>query len=218
MPADELLAAIERAEGKREAFLAELPDAKVSFKLLARLPQAAALYRKQIVEGLSGDPRAAAKARVILRELFGGEIRLQPQRDGGLLARWNLQPAALLRGAGTFGSGGSLREYPTAASSLIELVSRVPRSCDCLRKSGRNRARSVAFGSQFSPLPDIRQLQMKRPASSRASSPGRITQTAQPHPQITIQSIFFQWSTNCPAAVATMPSFANAAIGGSPGI
>jgi hypothetical protein len=37
---------------------------------------------------------------VILRELFCGEIRLQPQADGGLLARWNLQPAALLKAAG----------------------------------------------------------------------------------------------------------------------
>jgi len=58
------------------------------------------------IEGLDGDPRAAAKARVILRALFGGEIRLQPQADGELLARWNLQPAALLKAAGTCGSGG----------------------------------------------------------------------------------------------------------------
>jgi hypothetical protein len=72
--------------------------------LLAR--QIAAL--KQITEGLGGDPRAAAKARVLLRQLFEGEIRLQPQPDGGLLARWNLQPAALLRGAGTCGSGGPI--------------------------------------------------------------------------------------------------------------
>jgi hypothetical protein len=66
----------------------------VSVKLLARLPAAAKLHRQQIIEALKGDPRAAEKARVILRELFGGEIRLQPQPDGGLLALWNLQPGA----------------------------------------------------------------------------------------------------------------------------
>ena len=60
--------------------------------VLVRLPQAAALYRRQIVEGLDGNPRAALKARVIL---FGGEIRLQPQADGGLIALCSLQPAAL---------------------------------------------------------------------------------------------------------------------------
>jgi hypothetical protein len=105
---DELLAAIERAEGKRRELVQGLPDGKVSFKLLAKLPQAAALYRKQITDGLGGDPRAAAKARVLLRQLFDGEIRLRPQPDGGLLARWNLQPAALLRAAGTCGSGGRI--------------------------------------------------------------------------------------------------------------
>jgi hypothetical protein len=105
---DELLAAIERAEAKRRELMNTLPDAKVSFKLLAKLPQAAALYRKQITEGLGGDPREALKARVFLRGLFGGEIRLQPQPDGGLLARWNLQPAVMLKGVGTCGSGGPI--------------------------------------------------------------------------------------------------------------
>ena len=119
LTADELLAAIERAEGKRRELMNALPDAKVSFKLLAKLPQAAKLYRQQIREGLGGDPRAALKARVFLRGLFGGEIRLQPQPADiasltwageltsvdafgrlGLLARWDLQPAALLKGVG----------------------------------------------------------------------------------------------------------------------
>jgi hypothetical protein len=34
---------------------------------------------------------------VILRELFGGKIRLVPQLDGGLIAHWNLHPDALLK-------------------------------------------------------------------------------------------------------------------------
>jgi hypothetical protein len=102
-----------RAEGKRRELVDTLPEAKVSYKLLAKLPQAARLYRQQIIQALEGDPRAAGKARVILRELFGGEIRLQQQPDGGLLALWNLQPAALLRAAGTCGSGGPITLSPT---------------------------------------------------------------------------------------------------------
>jgi integrase len=51
---------------------------------------------------------AALKARVILRELFGGKIRLVPQLDGGLIAHWNLHPGALLRSLGTYGSGGRI--------------------------------------------------------------------------------------------------------------
>jgi hypothetical protein len=94
-----------------------LPDGKVNFKLLAKLPQAAALYRKQIADGLSGDPRAAAKARVLLRQLFDG-IRFQPQPDGGLVARWNLQPAALLKAAGTCGSGGRICAVPSMPRSV----------------------------------------------------------------------------------------------------
>jgi len=43
---------------------------------------------------------------VFLHGLFGGEIRLQPQPDGSLVSRWNLQPAVLLKGAATCGSGG----------------------------------------------------------------------------------------------------------------
>ncbi len=108
MPPDELQAAIERAEGKRVEIAAAVPEGKVTYKLLSRLPQAAALYRKQIECGLDGDARAAGKARVLLRELFCGEIRLLPQPEGGLLARWNLQPAALLRGVGSIGSGGRI--------------------------------------------------------------------------------------------------------------
>lgn len=110
MPADEIEAAIESAEGKRRELEANLPEAKVSYKLLARLPQAAELYRRQIAEGLEGDPRAMNKARCFLRELFSGEIRLQPQADGGLIALWNLAPTALLKGVGTCGSGAGFEE------------------------------------------------------------------------------------------------------------
>jgi hypothetical protein len=53
-------------------------------------------------------PNAVA---LILRELFGGKIRLVPQLDGGLMAHWNLHPGALLKSLGTYGSGGRYELY-----------------------------------------------------------------------------------------------------------
>ena len=55
MASDEILAAIDRAEGKRRDLELAQPEAKVSLKLLERLPSAAQLYRKQIMQGLGGD-------------------------------------------------------------------------------------------------------------------------------------------------------------------
>jgi hypothetical protein len=75
MALDEIQAAIDRAEAKR----AELDNAQLaaqrSLNILWILPRAAALFRRQIEQGLDGDPRAALKARGILRELFGVESR-----------------------------------------------------------------------------------------------------------------------------------------------
>jgi hypothetical protein len=51
------------------------------------------MYRQQIALGLDGDPRAALKARVILRELFGGKIRLVPDENGG--KQWDGRPHPL---------------------------------------------------------------------------------------------------------------------------
>ena len=110
MTTDEVQAAIDRAEQKRR----ELIDMdRVSAKpaqVASVLPRAAALYRKQIAEGLDGDTQAALKARLILRDLLG-KIRLAPEADGSLWAIYSVQPAALLRGAagaGTDGSGGRI--------------------------------------------------------------------------------------------------------------
>jgi hypothetical protein len=71
------------------------------------LPQGVEAYRRQLTQGLAGDPRAALKARMLLKDLFGGEIWLVPD-DQGLVAHWNLHTAALLRRAGTVGSGGEI--------------------------------------------------------------------------------------------------------------
>jgi hypothetical protein len=98
------------------------PAAQASAKILAMLPKAAELYRKQVAQGLDRDPRAALKARVFLREWFTGKIRLEPLPDGGLMAHWNQQAAALLRGVGTGGSGGALCAVPAPLNLALPLV------------------------------------------------------------------------------------------------
>ena len=98
MTADEIQAAIDRAEAKRRELQDQQPEAKASAKVLSMLPRAAELYRRQVALGLDGDPRAALKARVFLREWFSGKTRLEPLPDGGLMAHWDQNPTALLRG------------------------------------------------------------------------------------------------------------------------
>ena len=109
MTADEIQAAIDRATEKHRELQNQHQTTMPSARMFTMLPKAAEAYRRQITMGLGGDPRAALKARSILRELFGGKIRLVPQLDGGLIAHWNLHPGALLKGLGTYGSGGPLR-------------------------------------------------------------------------------------------------------------
>lgn len=79
-----------------------------SMKAFTILPRVAETYRRQITLGLEGEPRAALEARSILREIFGGEIRLVPEPDGGLTAHWNLHASALVKILGTCGSGGRI--------------------------------------------------------------------------------------------------------------
>jgi len=77
-------------------------------------------YRRQIALGLDGDPRAALKARVVLRELFvGGKVDLTPGPDGSLWATGALQPATLPRPA--VGNGGSGGEIPSI-QSLVKVA------------------------------------------------------------------------------------------------
>lgn len=96
MAADEIEAAIARAEAKRAELEAQPPEARQSAKVLALLPRAAEEIRHQVALGLDGNPRAALKARVFLREWFSGKIRLEPLADGGLMAHWDQNTAALL--------------------------------------------------------------------------------------------------------------------------
>jgi hypothetical protein len=84
--------------------------------------------RRQITRGLAGEPRAALKARLLLRELFGGEIRLVPDGQCGLVAHSNLHTAALLRDVGTVGSGGRLRSTACFNAFIGRLERRRPAS------------------------------------------------------------------------------------------
>lgn len=105
MRTDEIQVAIDRAEGKRRQLEAARPHAKQNARVLSMLPCAAAEYRKQIVLGLEGDPRATAKARVILRDLVGPVTLTPGPGKGELWASYKLNPAALFKGAGTGGRG-----------------------------------------------------------------------------------------------------------------
>lgn len=107
MTPDELQATIERAEAKRRELnnAAARSTAGGSAQILSILPKAAEYYGQQIALGLDGDPRAAAKARPIVRELLGGKVRLIPGENGTLWAEYGLHMTALLQGAGTGGRG-----------------------------------------------------------------------------------------------------------------
>ena len=108
---DELQAAVGRAEVKRRELQNSQPAAKASARVRAMLPKAAKLYTRQIELGLAGDEREALKARVFLREAFGGEIKLEADADGGLTAHWMQQSACLMTaamGCRPNGSGGRI--------------------------------------------------------------------------------------------------------------
>ena len=61
-------------------------------------------------------PCRAVGAWVILRALFGGEIRLQPQADGGLLARWNHSPLRCIGPQGHLVAGAGFVTFRTVIS------------------------------------------------------------------------------------------------------
>ena len=133
MAADEIQAAIDRADAKRRELQAQQPEAIQSAKVLSMLPKAAALYRQQITQGLDGNEREALKARIFLRDWFSGEIRLVPDAAGGLVAHWQLNQAALLKQVGSVGSGGVIRNYKQLNSHEIFFHPVTSRSCRGLR-------------------------------------------------------------------------------------
>ena len=105
MTTDELQGLIDRVYAKRKELQAAQPATRQQAKILAMLPRAAEAYLQQIDLGLSGDPRAILKSKVILRDLVG-PIRLEPATDGSLWANYKFNAAALVKGAtGTYGRG-----------------------------------------------------------------------------------------------------------------
>ena len=99
MTPDMIEAAIAHAEAKRQELEKQPPEARQSARVLTALPKAAEMYRRQIAKGLDGDPRAAFKARVFLRELLG-RINLKPEGEGELWAEYGAAPAGLLKVVG----------------------------------------------------------------------------------------------------------------------
>jgi site-specific DNA recombinase len=77
--------------------------------VIAMLPKAAQLYRDEIRAGLSGDdPEAVARARVTLREMLGGNVKLERGPEpGSLYACFKLQRLAVLSRRSS-GSGGRI--------------------------------------------------------------------------------------------------------------
>lgn len=84
MTSEELQGVIERIEVEFRAARKAPTTTSESNAILTLLPRAAERYRRQIEKGLAGDELEATKARVFLRELFGGDIRLVPKRMAGL--------------------------------------------------------------------------------------------------------------------------------------
>lgn len=123
LPADELQAAIDRAEAKRRDLQdQQLGSTAPMSKALALMPRAAEIYRRQVALGLDGNPQVAQKARLFLREWFGGKIRLEPLADGGSMAHWNQNIGALVSaGVGTYGSGGSIRSWKSLKTKEIQV-------------------------------------------------------------------------------------------------
>lgn len=73
MTSDEIQAAIERAERKRQELVEAGPaESRETAKVLTMLPNAAELYRRQIALGLDGaHPQVLLKARTAPRDLLG---------------------------------------------------------------------------------------------------------------------------------------------------
>jgi site-specific DNA recombinase len=106
---DELAAALAKAEEKRPSPLTAGPPADDA-RMISMLPNAAADYREQIKIGLAGDEGASLKARVLLRQYFGGQIKLIPAEDG-LYAEYLQHRIALLQGIGIGCSPWAIRTY-----------------------------------------------------------------------------------------------------------
>src|SRR5690606_16085015 len=86
MAADEIRAAIERAEAKRRQLRLGLQEGAEVSRVAAAVPRAVEICDQRIALGLLGDAKATEEARLVLRELVSDRIRLSPKPDGSLWA------------------------------------------------------------------------------------------------------------------------------------
>jgi hypothetical protein len=105
---DELEAGIERAEGKRRELIDARPEERENARVLALMPRATKLYRKQIDQGLGADPAASAKAFSVsnraLRVQSGGgagmrktaAVHFADRVGAGILGRMDWEPRQVL--------------------------------------------------------------------------------------------------------------------------
>jgi site-specific DNA recombinase len=115
---DELEAALSKAEEKRRSLLTARPAADGA-RMIAMLPSAAEEFREQIKQGLAGNVGASQKARVVLRQYFGGQIKMIPDQEGGLSAEYLQHRIALLQGVGTYGGPCRDRTYDQLIKSQL---------------------------------------------------------------------------------------------------
>jgi hypothetical protein len=108
---DELEAALAKAEEKRHLILTARPSTDGA-RAIAMLPGSAEEFREQIKQGLAGDVAASLKARLALRQYFGGQIKMLPGEDGGLYAEYLQHRIAPLQGVGTYGGRVGIEPTP----------------------------------------------------------------------------------------------------------
>jgi hypothetical protein len=114
-------AAIAKANADRRDLAAAdtAADSRELARVLKLLPRAAEAYRAQVAEVREAltDEKRVHRARVALRELLGGAVKLRPAPDAKyLIAEVGYTPAALLKAAGAqlwIGSGGAIIEPAT---------------------------------------------------------------------------------------------------------
>jgi ElaB/YqjD/DUF883 family membrane-anchored ribosome-binding protein len=112
MAADEIRAAIERAEAKRRQLRLGLQEGAEVSRVAAAVPRAVEICDQRIALGLLGDAKATEEARLVLRELVSDRIRLSPKPDGSLWAHSAMQPAVLLLATGYRGRGDPICRVP----------------------------------------------------------------------------------------------------------
>jgi DNA invertase Pin-like site-specific DNA recombinase len=112
MTADELQGLVERVQAKVAALKEAQPPERERARVLALLPKAAAAYLKQVDAFAAGDPVATQKVRAMLQVMIG-PITLSPGEGGSLWATHRqMDGAALVRTAGTYGRGEALHAVP----------------------------------------------------------------------------------------------------------